>query len=84
MTENTTRNHVSQEKLPVSIAQFIENMKSRFGQSGDILYRELIVGAIPTVMVYIEGMGDPHLLIEAIHKDLPLFIEFPINPRKNV
>lgn len=28
-------------------------------------------------MVYIEGMGDPHLLIEAIHKDLPLFIEFP-------
>jgi spore germination protein KA len=63
--------------LPVSIAQFIENMKSRFGKSGDIIYRELTLGAIPTVMVYIEGMGDPRLLIEAIHADLPLFIEFP-------
>lgn len=77
MMKNTTRDHVSQEKLPASITQFIENMKSRFGLSGDIIYREVNVGSIPTVMVYIEGMGDPRLLIEAIHKDLPLFIEFP-------
>jgi spore germination protein KA len=77
MMKNVSREEASPEQLPVSITQFIENMQSRFGKSGDIIYRELTLGAIPTVMVYIEGMGDPRLLIEAIHADLPLFIEFP-------
>lgn len=77
MMKNVSREEASPEQLPVSITQFIEKMKSRFGKSEDIIYREMTLAGIPTVMVYVEGLGDPRLLIEAIHADLPLFIEFP-------
>lgn len=83
MMKNLTPGEASQENLPASLAQFIDDMKSRFGQSGDIIYRELQLGAIPAVMVYIEGMGDPRYLIEAIHADLPLFMSLPTSVRKN-
>ncbi|MHA2855594.1 spore germination protein [Paenibacillus lautus] len=77
MMKNLTPGEAPQENLPASLTQFIDDMKSRFGQSGDIIYRELQLGAIPSVMVYIEGMGDPRYLIEAIHADMPLFMNLP-------
>lgn len=73
--QNITRKEGLQEALPILISEFIENMKTRFGQSGDIIYRELLLGTIPAVIVYIEGMGDPRFLIEALHMDSPLFKE---------
>ena len=59
MMKNLTPGEASQENLPASLAQFIDDMKSRFGQSGDIIYRELQLGAIPAVMVYIEDGRSP-------------------------
>ncbi|GAB6930760.1 hypothetical protein JCM10914A_47430 [Paenibacillus sp. JCM 10914] len=45
MTKNFESGEGMQEKLPVSLTKFLENMKGRFGQSGDIIckiYRYLL------------------------------------------
>jgi len=65
------------EKIPESQPLFLEGLNRRLGNSTDIIYRFLALGPFPAVIIFIEGLGDPNFLIEAIHKDHALFNELP-------
>lgn len=59
--------------LPAALPLFLAEMKQRFGQSADIVYRFMMLGPFSAAIVFIEGMGDPRFLIQSIHEDLLLF-----------
>ncbi|MNO34859.1 Spore germination protein A1 [compost metagenome] len=60
-------------RLSGTLPLFIEDMKHRFGESTDIIYRHMAIGPFTTAIIFIEGLGDPQLVIEAIHRDQFLF-----------
>lgn len=64
-----------QDKLPGSLPLFLKEMRSRLGDSTDIIYRFLALGPFSAAIVFIEGLGDPQFLIEAVHRDMLLFGE---------
>ncbi|AIQ54450.1 spore germination protein [Paenibacillus sp. FSL R7-0331] len=63
------------EQLPGSQALFLEEMRGRLGNSTDIIYRLLALGSFSAAVVFIEGMAEPQALIEALHRDQPLYAE---------
>ncbi|WP_238652157.1 spore germination protein [Paenibacillus piscarius] len=63
----------TQEKLPQSMASFIDELQDRLGTSTDIIYRFIKLGPLSAVIIYIEGMAEPQDLIQAIHEDESLF-----------
>lgn len=66
--------------LPDALPVFLDRMRRRFGQSPDIVYREIALGRFPAAIAYVEGLGDPRFLIEAVHRDMALFAELGDEP----
>lgn len=58
------------DRIHDSLSEFIKALKHRLGDSPDIIYREITFGGIPVLIVYIEGLADPHSLIDGIHEDM--------------
>lgn len=74
-----------QKRLPDSLALFVEDMKIRFGESTDIIYRLITLGPFTAAIIFIEGLGDPQLVIQAIHRDLFLFEQLdPHQPEESL
>lgn len=63
--------------LPDNADAFMKTAKAVVGASPDIVYREIELGARPAVVLFIEGLGEPHELLEAIRQDAPLYSENP-------
>ncbi|ANS74462.1 spore gernimation protein [Paenibacillus yonginensis] len=61
--------------IPGRANEFTDLVRETLGQSPDIIYREIILGCKPALIIYIEGLGDPHEMLEAIHQDMPLYLE---------
>jgi len=59
--------------FPETIAAFEADLKAITGESADVVYRTMMLGPFSMVIVYIEGLADPHFLIEAIYNDDYLF-----------
>ncbi|WP_010268074.1 spore germination protein [Paenibacillus senegalensis] len=72
---DTTNSAKNQEPLPDSIIEIKELMRNRLGTSPDIVIRDMRIGPIPAVILYIEGMGDPQPLLQAIHQDMAMFYD---------
>jgi len=63
------------EALPGTIVEFMDMARNALGQSPDIVYREIIVGFKPMVIIYIEGLADPQGVLEALHQDMSFYSE---------
>ncbi|MEK3734193.1 spore germination protein [Paenibacillus sp. FSL M8-0334] len=61
------------DHLPDSLPQFMKEVNNRLGESPDIVWREIALGSAPAVILYMDGLGDPIDLLEAIHQDWLFF-----------
>lgn len=65
------------EAIPVAIAELQERLTAELGRSPDLVFRQLMLGPRPVLLVYLEGMADPHPLLQALHLDMELFLIQP-------
>lgn len=65
------------EPIPGTLAQLQERLRDELGESPDLVFRELALGPRAIMLVYLEGMADPHPLLQALHLDMEWYSELP-------
>ncbi|MCO7124496.1 spore germination protein [Sporolactobacillus shoreicorticis] len=69
----STSNSVKSEKLSKSLSVNIKQLKTTFGESEDVVFREFYFGVskqTKALVCFIDGLGDKKLILESIVKSL--------------